>query len=111
MYRLTRKTRELGVALSKALSDSVPLAALLAQAQLSRSCLEAVRPVLGDALASQLRPGPIDEGIWTVLAVNGQAAAKARQLVPLLQQAIYQAGIPVTGIRTKVSPLQPSANG
>jgi hypothetical protein len=111
MIRGDQELRGRGVPLSEAISDSVPLSALLAQARLSRSCLELVRPLLGDALASQLRPGPIDGGIWTVLADNGQAAAKARQIVPLLERALSEAGMPISGVRPKVSPFRSPAGG
>lgn len=96
------------VALSEALEDSVALGHLLAQARLSRACLAAARPELGAALASQLRGGPIDDTTWTVLADNGQAAAKARQLAPNLLDIARTQGMAVTEVKIKVSPRSAS---
>ena len=93
------------VALREALQDSVTLAPLLAQARISREWFEHCRPVLGAALASQLRPGPVEEGVWTLLADSGQAAAKARHLVPRVLEAVMARGASLNGVRIKVSPL------
>jgi len=92
------------MALREALEGSVTLGPLLAQARISREWLDICRPVLGAALASQLRAGPVEDGTWTLLADSGQAAAKARQLVPRVLETVMAQGAAVTGVKVKVSP-------
>jgi hypothetical protein len=63
------------------------------------------RPLLGAGLGSALRPGPCEEATWVMLASHGQAASKARQLLPRIAEALQKAGLGVTEVRVRVSPL------
>ena len=110
MDRDRRATAPRAMALSEALAGSVTLGGLLAQARISREWFDRARPVLGAALASQLRPGPVEERSWTLLADNGQAAAKARQLAPRLVDLVGATGGAIDAVRIKVSPRD-SATG
>ena len=49
-----------------------------------------------------LKPGPVDESGWTLLAANTAVAAKTRQLAPRLQQSLQDQGWQVSAVRIKV---------
>jgi Dna[CI] antecedent, DciA len=70
--------------LSGALSRSDSLAGLASRVAESNARFEAVRALLPEPLARELRPGPIDDEGWSVLASNAAVAAKLRHLLPLL---------------------------
>jgi hypothetical protein len=95
------------LALGDALGKSTPLARLLLLAQESRQRYDAISPLLPPALREAVRAGPLDDEGWSLLAAHGAAAAKLRQLLPLLQDALRTAGWQVTTIRVRVQPLQP----
>lgn len=61
-----------------------------------------VRQTLPNALAPHVRPGTLDESGWNLLAANGSVAAKLRQLLPLIEQALLDQGWQGTAIRVKV---------
>lgn len=87
---------------SDALSRSAPLAALMQRVRDSNARYEAVRAALPPALAALVRPGPLDEGGWTLLVPSGAAAAKLRQCLPTLQAALRTQGWGELAIRVKV---------
>lgn len=64
----------------------------------------AVEPLLPSGLAAHVRPGPLDEEGWSLLAANAAVAAKLRQLAPRLAHALVEAGLGVAAIRIKVLP-------
>jgi hypothetical protein len=68
----------------------------------SNARFEVIRPLLPPALATHVKPGPVDEQGWSLLAPNGAAAAKLRQLQPRLEEALRQHGWQVSAIRVKV---------
>ncbi|MEO5697944.1 MAG: DciA family protein [Burkholderiaceae bacterium] len=88
--------------IEQALHQSVPLARLKQRMQESNARFEAIRPSVPAALAAHVRPGPIDDDGWSLLAANAGVAAKLRQLQPLLEDAMRQRGWQVTKIRVKV---------
>lgn len=88
--------------LTNALARSGPLASLMQRLQASQQCLEAVRAVLPEAMAAHVRPGPLDEEGWTLLAANSAVSAKLRQLQPRLMDALHQKGLKVNAIRVRV---------
>ena len=90
------------LALGEALDQSQPLTQLLRRLQQSQARLAAVRELLPDALRSQVRAGPLDDAGWSLLVPGGAAAAKLRQLLPVLQAALQQQGWPATPIRIRV---------
>jgi len=92
------------VPLADALQGSEPLARLtqrLKDSQRRFACIEALLP---QPLAAQAQPGPLDAHGWTLLARNPAVAAKLRQLVPLLEDRLAQAGLDPLPIRIKVQP-------
>jgi Dna[CI] antecedent, DciA len=88
--------------LATALERSAPLAHLRRLLQESKQRFEVIRPHLPTALAAHVRPGPIDENGWTLLAANPAVAAKLRQLQPRLEQALTAGGWQGNAIRVKV---------
>jgi len=98
----TQKPSNVTLRLADALSNSSALSSLLVRVQESRARLDAVRSDLPQGLADLVRPGPLDETGWTLLVSSGAAAAKLRQCVPRLQQALADKGWGALGIRVKV---------
>jgi len=54
------------------------------------------------ALAAHVKPGPVDDAGWSLLAANASVAAKLRQLQPRLEDVLRERGWPVSAIRVKV---------
>ncbi len=86
------------------MDDNVTLSHLLAGHRRAQACYEAIRPCLPKPLLTQVRAGPIDERVWTLLASTGGAAAKLRQCLPSLVDAVKAAGHEVDEVRVKVLP-------
>lgn len=91
------------VALSQALQEHPTLGSLLGRWRLAQECMQAALPVLGPALGAAMRPGPVEDREWTLLASSGSVAAKARQLLPRLSQAIQDRGLGVETVRIRIS--------
>ncbi len=85
-----------------ALDRAVPLVSLMQRLQASQRCLDAVRAVLPGPMAAYVRPGPIDDEGWTLLAANAAVSAKLRQLEPRLMEALLRKGLKVNAIRVRV---------
>ena len=91
-------------ALRQAMDGSEPLSRLLLRVQASRDCLAAVVPVLPPELRGAVQAGPLDDSGWTLLAANAAVAAKLRQLMPVLNDALVAQSIAVAALRIKVHP-------
>jgi hypothetical protein len=89
--------------LAAALRQSEPLGALLQRVRDSKARYDAIAPLMPAALAAAVKPGPLDDTAWVLLAAHASAAAKLRQMVPELQSALVQAGWPGPAIKVKVS--------
>jgi hypothetical protein len=92
------------VPLSDALDRSEPLSNLLARLQESRARFATVRPLLPAGLHEVVRPGPIDAEGWSLLADHGAAAAKLRQLLPRLEQALLAQGWAPVPVKVRIQP-------
>jgi hypothetical protein len=90
------------VTLLQAAEDSPTLARLAQLARDSGERLEAVKFLIPAPLRSTVRAGPIDELAWCLLVDSSAAAAKIRQVVPLLLNRLRDRGWQVTSIRLKV---------
>jgi hypothetical protein len=88
--------------IEQALQQSAPLVRLQQLMRDSNARFEAIRSALPTTLAAHVRPGPIDEAGWSLLAANASVAAKLRQLQPLLEDTLRQRGWQVSAIRVKV---------
>jgi len=92
----------LGFTAAQALQEHPTLAGLLQGHRQSQQWWAEVSRTLGP-LAAQVRPGPIEQGCWTLLAAHGSAAAKLRQWVPLLIEQLQAQGHEVREVRVKVA--------
>jgi hypothetical protein len=90
------------IALREALQGSSTLARLRAALDDSNARFEAVRTALPAAMLSQVKPGPVDEEGWSLLAANAAVAAKLRQLRPRVEQRLQEAGWAPATVRIKV---------
>ncbi len=93
--------------LADALDRSEPLGLLLRRLHQARTLFEALAPLLPAGLRADVRPGPVDGDTWTLLAAHNPAAAKLRQLLPLLLQRLQETGWEGSAIRVRVQPPSP----
>lgn len=88
--------------MADALSQNPTLASLLDRVNESQARFATIRAELPAGLVDHVRAGPLDEDGWTLLVSSGAAAAKLRQSVPRLQQALLARGWGALTIRVKV---------
>jgi hypothetical protein len=104
--------RYLAKPLDRVVPDPLPIAQAMRQhdglARLgllireSNRRMDTVRPALPGALSRFVKPGPVDEEGWTMLAANAAVAAKLRHLQPRLEQMLEEAGLLPARVRVKV---------
>jgi hypothetical protein len=87
-----------------ALNDSAPLARLLQRARESRQRFDVIVPLLPPGLRETVRPGPLDDEGWSLLVAHGAAAAKLRQLLPRLEDALRNEGWPSRALKVRIQP-------
>ena len=68
----------------------------------SNARLQAIGPLIPEALRPAVKAGPIDGESWCLLVSSNAAAAKIRQLIPLIQARLLNGGWKVTAIRLKI---------
>jgi hypothetical protein len=90
--------------IAQALHQHEGLARLGLLLQASNRRMAIVAPALPGALARFVRPGPVDEEGWTLLAANAAVAAKLRQLQPRLEAMLAEQGLQPPKVRVKVLP-------
>jgi hypothetical protein len=90
------------VSLHQAAEASPTLARLLQLARESGERLQAIEGVIPASLRACVRPGPIEGTRWCLLVDSSAAAAKLRQLLPVLQSRLNSRGWEVTSIRLKL---------
>ena len=88
--------------LAQALQRSEPLARLGQLLRDSNARFDAIRPCLPAALTPHVKPGPVDELGWSLLAANASVAAKLRQLQPRIEATLKERGWQISAIRIKV---------
>jgi hypothetical protein len=89
-------------ALGAALDQSDSLTRLLQRLQESQARFAAIRELLPETLRGAVRPGPLDDAGWSLLAQSGAVASKLRQMVPELEATLLGRGWPAKPIRIKV---------
>ncbi len=92
------------LALASALQHSEPLSGLLQRVRESQARLAVISTLLPPGLQGQVRAGPLDDSAWVLLVDNAAAAAKVRQMLPTLQDALAEAGWPGPALKIKVLP-------
>ena len=85
--------------------SSQALTRLVDRLRESNAMFASILPLLPAALAASVRPGPLDEAGWSLLAANAAVAAKLRQLVPRFEDHLRERGHSVAVVRVKVQPL------
>jgi hypothetical protein len=90
------------LSLASALDQSTPLAALMARVRDSQARFDAISPLIPAAMRPDVRPGPLDDKGWSLLAASNAAAAKLRQIVPQFEERLLQRGWQATPIRIRV---------
>ncbi len=90
-------------AVGAALARHDTLAGLLQRVRDSRARLAAVQPVLPPGLRGAVEAGPLDDTTWILLVKHAPAAAKLRQCVPQIEQALTDTGFAPRLVRVKLS--------
>jgi hypothetical protein len=88
--------------IEQALQQSAPLVRLQQLMLDSNARVDAIRTSLPTAMAPHVKPGPVDDAGWSLLAANASVAAKLRQLQPRLEEILRERGWQVSAIRVKV---------
>lgn len=101
---MTRRTQP--VTAYAAAGEAPTLARLAQLARESGERLQAIESSIPAPLRASIRPGPIEGTTWCLLVDSSAAAAKLRQLLPVLQEKLGRRGYEVTAIRLKVGSLQ-----
>lgn len=96
------KRRHHAVSLLDAAAETPALARLLELARESQLRLDMIVGMLPADLRTAVRPGPIDGCDWCLLADDGAAAAKLRQMAPALRARLQAENCDVRSIRVKV---------
>ena len=92
----------LGMPLSRALDESASLANLARRLAQSNARYAAICVELPESMRVQVRPGPIDDEGWSLLASNAAVAAKLRHLLPRLNDTLREQGWPELPIRVHI---------
>ncbi len=92
--------------LSEALQAAPTVAGVLAGHREAQACYALIEPLLPSGLASQLRPGPLQDGTWTLFAAGNASAAKVRQLLPRLAERLQASRGDVKVVKVKIVPRQ-----
>jgi len=94
------------VSLQQAAEEAPTLARLAQLVRDSGERLRAVQDSIPTALRASIRPGPVEGTTWCLLVDSNAAAAKLRQLLPVLQRKLNSLGYEVTSIRVKLGSHQ-----
>lgn len=86
----------------QAVENSPALARLTELVQESNDRLKAIESLLPAALHPAVKAGPIEGESWCLLVSSNAAAAKIRQLIPLIQARLLGKGWKVSSIRLKI---------
>jgi hypothetical protein len=98
MYRRTVPA----VSLQQAAEGSPTLGSLMARARDTAERLKAVEGLIPPAMRGAVQAGPAEGDVWCLLVNGSAAAAKLRQLAPMLQARLKSRGWDVSTIRIKV---------
>lgn len=86
----------------QAVENSPTLGRLAELVRESSARLEAIESLIPETLRPAVKAGPIDGETWCLLVNGNAAAAKLRQITPLIQSRLLGKGWKVTSIRLKI---------
>ena len=86
-----------------AVNDAPELKLLSQQIALGQRRLACIRKALPASLVTQLASGGCDNQSWCILAPNNSVAAKLRQLLPHIQQALEREEGRVVELRLRIA--------
>ncbi|MBN8756536.1 MULTISPECIES: hypothetical protein [Variovorax] len=98
MYRRTPPP----ISLQQAAEGSPTLGSLMARARDTAERLKAVEGLIPPAMRGAIQAGPAEGDVWCLLVQGSAAAAKLRQLAPMLVTRLKNRGWDVASIRIKV---------
>ena len=75
---------------------------LAEQVKESSNRLKTIESLIPEALRPAIQAGPIDGDTWCLLVTGNAAAAKLRQLSPLILSKLTNKGVKVNSIRLKI---------
>jgi hypothetical protein len=75
---------------------------LAEQVKESSNRLKTIESLIPEALRPAIQAGPIDGDSWCLLVTTNAAAAKLRQLSPLILSKLTSRGVKVNSIRLKI---------
>jgi Dna[CI] antecedent, DciA len=75
---------------------------LASQVKESNDRLKNIESLIPEALRTAVQAGPIDGDAWCLLVTSNAAAAKLRQLSPLILSKLNNREVKVTSIRLKI---------
>ena len=102
-YRpLTASPTQWAIPIAQAVENSSALGYLAEQVQESSRRFKAIESLIPEALRPAIQAGPIDGDNWCLLVTSNAAAAKLRQLSPLILSKLGGRGLKVTSIRLKI---------
>ena len=102
-YRpLTAAPTKRAIPITQAVENSEKLGMLTEQVRESSDRLKKIQSLLPDALRASVQAGPINADTWCLLVTSNAAAAKLRQLSPLILSKLVAGGVKVTSIRLKI---------
>lgn len=90
------------ISLHQAAADSPTLGSLMARARDANERLKAVEGLIPPAMRPAIQAGPAEGDSWCLLVKGSAAAAKLRQLSPMLVTRLKNRGWDVATIRIKV---------
>lgn len=100
-------TTRQAIAIDRAVAQAPLLQQLVERGRQSAARLAVIRPLLPPGLRDAVDASALDGDSWCLLVPHHAAAAKLRQLLPLLQDTLQQAGYPVARIRIKIRRTHP----
>ena len=104
-YRpLTVSANQRAIPIHTAVENSEALGLLSDLVKESSERFTEIRPLIPEAMRSAVKAGPINGDVWCLLVSGNAAAAKLRQLSPLILAELKAKGRAVTSIRLKILP-------
>ena len=98
----TNKSPKVAVSAHDAARNAPALAHLVKLGRESSDRLKAIEPLIPEALRSAIKAGPIGEKNWCLLVESNAAAAKIRQMIPVLEDRLLTNGWKINSIRLKI---------